>query len=56
MSRARKKVDWEGMFAECIDPELARKMRSEIPAKSDDVCSMCGEFCSIKTISEIMKK
>lgn len=56
MSRARKRVDWEGMFAECLDPETARRMRAEIPSKSDTVCSMCGEFCAVKTINEIMKQ
>jgi phosphomethylpyrimidine synthase len=56
MSRARKQVDWEGMFAECLDPETARRMRAEIPSKSDTVCSMCGEFCAVKTINEIMKQ
>lgn len=55
MSRARKKVDWEGMFAECLDPETARRMKNEIAGSSDEVCSMCGNFCAMKTINDLMK-
>ncbi len=48
MSRARKSLDWEGMFSHALDPQLARRMRAEVPPTDDSVCSMCGEFCAIK--------
>ena len=48
MSEARKKRDWETMYKLAIDPEKARKYRSELPSNFDDQCSMCGDFCAIK--------
>jgi phosphomethylpyrimidine synthase len=52
MSRARKKRDWQEMFKLSIDKGKAEKYRSEIPSGEDDQCSMCGEFCAMKTKSE----
>jgi len=52
MSRARKALDWETMFALSLDPELARKRR-EASGVQEKYCSMCGEFCSVKTLQEI---
>lgn len=56
MSKYRKELNWEGMYKECIDEETARKMRGEIAPENDKVCSMCGEFCAMKTINEILEK
>jgi len=56
MSQSRKSVDWEGMYANAIDPETARASHALAPAEDDDVCSMCGEFCAIKLQKEILKK
>ena len=47
MSEARKKLDWENMYRLAIDPEWARKFRRESESYNENVCSMCGEFCSI---------
>ncbi len=47
MSTSRKALDWEGMFAQAIDPVRARKFRSEGDGMSHEVCTMCGKFCSI---------
>jgi len=44
----RKKRDWEGQIANCIDPATARKYREQGKPHTDDVCSMCGEFCVFK--------
>ncbi|URA10926.1 phosphomethylpyrimidine synthase ThiC [Thermospira aquatica] len=52
MSRARKALDWEKMFSLCLDPELAKQRRS-ISGVKDIYCSMCGEFCSVKTLQEL---
>ena len=48
MSKARKALDWEGMYENAIDPQKARESRSELPSSEDDACSMCGEFCAVK--------
>ncbi|MFH2002568.1 MAG: phosphomethylpyrimidine synthase ThiC [Planctomycetota bacterium] len=47
MSEARKKLDWEKMYSLAIDPEWARKVRRESESYDENVCSMCGQFCSI---------
>ncbi|MFN4216445.1 MAG: phosphomethylpyrimidine synthase ThiC, partial [Brevinematales bacterium] len=52
MSRARKALDWETMFRLSLDPELARKRRESSGVK-EIYCSMCGEFCSVKTLQEL---
>jgi phosphomethylpyrimidine synthase len=53
MSQSRKQLDWESMYKLAVDPERARRMRSEAPPKAkDDTCSMCGEFCAIKVQAE----
>jgi len=48
MSRARKDRSWAAMYNFAIDREKAEKYRKEAPSCSDDQCSMCGEFCSMK--------
>ncbi len=47
MSKSRKALDWEGMFAQAIDPVRARQFRSEGDGMDHEVCTMCGKFCSI---------
>ncbi len=47
MSTSRKALDWEGMFAQAIDPVRARQWRSEGDGMDHEVCTMCGKFCSI---------
>ncbi len=53
MSESRANLDWKGMLKLAIDPDTAERMRGECPAKSDDVCSMCGEFCSVKISKDL---
>jgi len=48
MSEARKKRDWAKQIALAIDPERAASIRKESKPKKEDVCTMCGDFCSIK--------
>ena len=38
MSTARKKLDWEEMFALAIDPEKARRYRAEAKPEKEDTC------------------
>lgn len=52
MSHARKARDWQKQIGLSIDPDKAREYRmSALPARND-VCTMCGEYCSIKVMGE----
>jgi phosphomethylpyrimidine synthase len=55
MSAYRKALDWEGQIQNAIDPEKIRAFRKERSLR-DDVCSMCGEFCAMKIVTEYFKK
>jgi phosphomethylpyrimidine synthase len=55
MSKYRKALDWEGQTRMAIDPEKIRTFRKERSLK-DDVCSMCGEYCAMKIVTEYLKK
>ncbi len=49
MSEARSNLDWKKMIALSINPRLATKIRERCTDADEDVCSMCGRFCSVKT-------
>ena len=55
MSRARKALDWKGQIACAIDPDMIKTFRKE-RSLTDDVCSMCGEYCAMKIVTEYFKK
>ena len=55
MSQARADLDWEKMFKLAVDPETARRFRKECPHVDSDVCSMCGEFCSVKISKGLLR-
>jgi phosphomethylpyrimidine synthase len=55
MALMRKALDWEGMIAMSFDPEKVRAWRAAMPPSQQDVCSMCGEFCAIKTVERALK-
>ena len=52
MARARKKMDWESQFSLSLDPERSRELRKSRRPEDNKVCTMCGEFCAIKLLSE----
>ena len=54
MSLARRKFDWDTMYSQAIDPQLARKRRMQTEDHNRDVCTMCGDLCAIKTFDRIM--
>jgi len=56
MAKRRKALDWEGQMALCFDPEKVKKCRSEVPPTESEVCSMCGEFCAIKTVEDALRR
>ncbi len=55
MSRRRKALDWKGQIELSINPEKARRLRESSMPKESDVCTMCGEFCSMKGVSAYLK-
>ena len=49
MSTARSNLDWKKMIELSINPRLATEIRERCTDADEDVCSMCGRFCSVKT-------
>ncbi len=47
MSEYRRALNWEGMYEEALDSELARSKRRDSEAYDQIVCTMCGKLCSI---------
>ncbi len=56
MSLARKELDWTRMFELAIDPEKAKAYRASSQPLDQEVCTMCGDYCSIKTAENCLKK
>ncbi|GHT33473.1 hypothetical protein AGMMS49592_2100 [Endomicrobiia bacterium] len=48
MSKWRKARNWEKQKEFCIDPVKFAKERKKLTASQEDVCTMCGKFCSMK--------
>ncbi|MDY6950696.1 MAG: phosphomethylpyrimidine synthase ThiC [Thermodesulfobacteriota bacterium] len=55
MSKARKALDWKKQIALSIDPSKAEAYRANSRPSSDEVCTMCGEFCAIKMVRDYFK-
>ncbi len=55
MSKARKALDWKKQIALSIDPAKAKAYRASSKPSSDDVCTMCGEFCAIKIVRDYFR-
>ena len=56
MSKARKALDWEGMYKEALDPDKARAYRARGSTAEDEGCSMCGDVCAIRILKDYLKK
>ncbi len=57
MSKARKALNWEKQIDLSIDPETAERIRdARSTSKMTDTCTMCGEFCAMKVVSESKKQ
>jgi phosphomethylpyrimidine synthase len=56
MARCRKALDWNGQIALSLNPDKVREWRAEIPPTETEVCSMCGEFCAIRTVERALRK
>jgi phosphomethylpyrimidine synthase len=55
MSLARAERNWEKQIKLSIDPDKARKYRLSSTPIDKEVCTMCGEYCSIKLSGECRK-
>jgi phosphomethylpyrimidine synthase len=48
MSKWRKARNWGKQKEFCLDPEKFAKERAKLLPRQEDVCTMCGKFCSMK--------
>jgi len=48
ISKARRDLDWETIFNNAIDPEIARKRKNESESSNENHCTMCGNLCAVK--------
>lgn len=48
LSRSRAELDWQSMLEKSIDPEKAKRLYDKSSSSSDELCSMCGEYCAIR--------
>lgn len=54
MSDARRRVDFEEMFAYAVDPEKARRYYESARPAEKGTCTMCGRMCAMKTTNDIL--
>lgn len=55
MSEARKARNWKRQIELSINPEKAKIYRESSRPRLSDVCTMCGEYCSIKLMEDCFK-
>jgi len=55
MDRARYALDWQKQFELSYDREKACAYRSRREPKSNEVCSMCGEYCALKLARKFLE-
>lgn len=48
ISKARRELDWETIFENALNPEIARKRKMESESSDEDHCTMCGNLCAVK--------
>ncbi len=56
MTAARSRFDWPAMFKHALNPEKARRMRNQSEDKDREVCTMCGDFCALKTYARAVEE
>ena len=56
MAKCRKALDWNGQIALSLNPDKVKSWRAEVPPTETEVCSMCGEFCAIRTVERALRK
>jgi len=56
ISLARKKRDWKKQIRLSIDADKAGSYRQSSKSHLSDVCTMCGDFCSIRLLDKCSKR
>ena len=56
ISLFRKDRNWEKEIENSLAPKRAREIWENSRSLIPDICSMCGEFCSLKLVEEWLKK
>jgi phosphomethylpyrimidine synthase len=56
LSIARQQRNFPKQFELALEPRKAQNKYKELKSRKKDVCSMCSEFCAIKTIEEVLEK
>jgi len=56
VSKARAARNWKKQFALAIDPVKPMEYRRSSKPGLEDVCTMCGEYCSIKTAEKCLSR
>ncbi len=56
MSRARKALDWNGQLELALDRVKARRLFGERQVEGEKACTMCGDFCAMRFISQYLGK
>jgi len=56
ISVARKARDWKKQIELSIDPDKASAYRLSSKPKLSSVCTMCGEYCSIKLMEDCLPR
>ena len=54
MAKARHNLDWQRQIELAMDPEKAKLYRDEAGQYKGPTCTMCGEYCAIKTYKRAM--
>ncbi|MFA4888185.1 MAG: phosphomethylpyrimidine synthase ThiC [Candidatus Omnitrophota bacterium] len=56
MSLARSRRDWKKQILLSVNPEKAAKYRKSSRPHDSGVCTMCGDYCSIKLMDECLRE
>lgn len=56
MGHARRDLDWNAQYNLSINPERAKKIRSERKPADNDACTMCGDYCALKIVNKFIKQ
>ncbi len=47
MSHARRNLNWKKMEEYALNSFRLKEIRKKYPSRSDDACTMCGEYCAL---------
>jgi len=56
ISEARRALDWDRVLELSLDGTKAREFRESSRPSDEDVCTMCGDFCAVKKMSDVRKR